>query len=201
MLAPKLTPDTTASGVKSRRPVTAMCTQSVGVPFTKKKPFGARRTESGRSRVSELEAPERSRSGATTVTSPRLFSASASSVMPGAKYPSSFETRIRTRGFYGLLILRPAQPGDGLRLLGKAAQAGALMAREAFEILVGDAYVEAARDQRDFGVRPRRELLEVERGLVFLDAEDRARAAHADHDSLLALAQRNFGERLEEGAG
>src|SRR3954468_2212894 len=132
MLAPKLTPDTTASGVKSRRPVTAMCTQSVGVPFTKKKPFGARRTESGRSSVREFEAPERSRSGATTVTSPSVFSASASSVMPGAKYPSSFETRIRTRGFYGLFALALPQPGAGFRLVGEAAHAGALLASQHF---------------------------------------------------------------------
>jgi len=78
-------PETTTSGVKSSSPVTAMCTQSVGVPLTEKKPLGARRTVSGRSSVSELEAPERSRSGATTVTSPSWASASASSVIPGAK--------------------------------------------------------------------------------------------------------------------
>src|SRR6185295_13941629 len=97
MLAPRLIPETTTSGVKSSSPVTAMWTQSVGVPLTEKYPFGARRTASGRSRVSELEAPERSLSGATTVTSPSWRRASASSVMPGAKYPSSFETRIFTR--------------------------------------------------------------------------------------------------------
>src|SRR4030081_420815 len=102
MLAPKLTPETTTSGVKSSSPVTAIWTQSVGVPLTKKKPFGALRTERGRSSVSELEAPGRSRSGATTVTSPSWRSASASSVMPGAKYPSSLDTRIRTHGFYGI---------------------------------------------------------------------------------------------------
>src|SRR5712664_2717059 len=97
MLAPKLTPETTTSGVKSSSPVTAIWTQSVGVPLTKKKPLGALRTTSGRSSVSELEAPERSRSGATTVTSPSRSSAQASAAMPGAKYPSSLETRIFTR--------------------------------------------------------------------------------------------------------
>src|SRR5256885_1068936 len=199
MFAPKLTPETTTSGTKSSSPVTARCTQSVGVPLTKKKPLGARRTESGRSSVSELEAPERSRSGATTVTSPRLFSASASSVMPGAKYPSSFETRIRTRGFYGLFTaLRLAQPGDRHRLLGKAAQASALVAREHLEVLVRDADVEPARDQRDLEARPRGELLEIDRGLVLLDAEDRPRGIHADQHARLALAQRHGGERLEE---
>src|SRR5882672_2626739 len=128
MLAPRLTPETTTSGVKSSKPVTAMWTQSVGVPLTEKYPFGARRTVSGRSRVSELEAPERSLSGATTVTSPSWRRASASSVMPGAKYPSSFETRIFTRPILqfeqrlpelskgGALCRRPARPRhrDGL---------------------------------------------------------------------------------------
>ena len=55
------------SGSSSSRPVTARCTQSVGVPLTNRKPFGARRTVSGRSSVSEFDAPLRSRSGATTV--------------------------------------------------------------------------------------------------------------------------------------
>src|SRR3954467_3724706 len=81
MLAPRLMPETTRSGLKSSTPVTAMCTQSVGVPLTEKNPFGARRTVRGRSSVSELEEPERSRSGAKTVTSPNRPKASASSVM------------------------------------------------------------------------------------------------------------------------
>jgi hypothetical protein len=34
MLEPLLIPETTTSGSKSSRPVTAMWTQSVGVPFT-----------------------------------------------------------------------------------------------------------------------------------------------------------------------
>ena len=57
------------SGSQSSRPVTARCTQSVGVPLTNRKPLGARRTVSGRSSVSEFDAPLRSRSGATTVIS------------------------------------------------------------------------------------------------------------------------------------
>jgi hypothetical protein len=46
---------------------------------------GRARSESGRSSVSELLAPLRSRSGATTVTSPSVPSASASAEIPGAK--------------------------------------------------------------------------------------------------------------------
>src|SRR6266496_5638828 len=53
------------------------------------------RTESGRSRVSELEAPLRSRSGATTVMLARSASVSARIAMPGAKYPSSLLSRMR----------------------------------------------------------------------------------------------------------
>jgi hypothetical protein len=34
MLEPELMPETITSGSKSSSPVTAMCTQSVGVPFT-----------------------------------------------------------------------------------------------------------------------------------------------------------------------
>ena len=69
MLGPRLIPEITISGSASRSPVTARCTQSVGVPLTKRKPFGAVRTVNGRSRVSEFDAPLRSRSGATTVRS------------------------------------------------------------------------------------------------------------------------------------
>jgi hypothetical protein len=35
-------PETITSGSKSSQPVTAMWTQSVGVPFTYQKPLGAR---------------------------------------------------------------------------------------------------------------------------------------------------------------
>src|ERR1700754_730774 len=47
----------------------------------------------GASRVSELLAPERSRSGATTVTVPNSARRSASTWMPGASTPSSLLTR------------------------------------------------------------------------------------------------------------
>ena len=47
--------------------------------------FAARRTASGRSSVSELDAPLRSRSGATTVISPYARRCSASAVRPGEK--------------------------------------------------------------------------------------------------------------------
>src|SRR6266702_3075105 len=77
MLAPRLMPEMIMSGNSSRSPVTARWTQSVGVPLTNRKPFPDLRTESGRSRVRELEAPLRSRSGATTMTSARGTSVSA----------------------------------------------------------------------------------------------------------------------------
>jgi hypothetical protein len=67
------------------QPVTARCTQSVGVPFTNRNPLGARRTVSGRSSVSEFDAPLRSRSGATTVICACGRSAAASCSSPGAK--------------------------------------------------------------------------------------------------------------------
>ena len=73
------------SGSSSSSPVTARCTQSVGVPLTNRKPFGARRTDSGRSSVSEFDAPLRSRSGATTVISACGASAAARCSRPGAK--------------------------------------------------------------------------------------------------------------------
>src|SRR6185436_6142784 len=126
----------------------------------------------GRSSVREFEAPERSRSGATTVTSPSWRSASASRVMPGAKYPSSFETKIRTGGFYVLFKnLRPPEPFHRRGLVGEAAHVGALLARQHLEVLVRGANVEAARDQRHLEGGPRRELLQVERSLVGLDLE------------------------------
>jgi len=57
MFWPSLMPETTRSGRASSSPVSAMCTQSVGVPLTKRKPFDASRTVSGRLSVSELLAP------------------------------------------------------------------------------------------------------------------------------------------------
>src|SRR2546421_1122592 len=96
MFAPRLMPEMIMSGISSSNPVTARWTQSVGVPFTNRKPFADVRTESGRSRVSGLEAPLRSRSGATTVTFARPESASARTAIPGAKYPSSLLSRMRT---------------------------------------------------------------------------------------------------------
>src|SRR6266581_3994408 len=96
MFAPRLMPEMIMSGISSSNPVTARWTQSVGVPFTNWKPFADLRTESGRSKVSELEEPLRSRSGATTVMLARPESASARIAMPGAKYPSSLLSRMRT---------------------------------------------------------------------------------------------------------
>ncbi len=63
----------------------ARCTQSVGVPGTKWTPGSDSNTRSGTSRVSELLAPLRLRSGATTVTSASVASASRSMRMPAAR--------------------------------------------------------------------------------------------------------------------
>src|SRR5882672_2821774 len=119
MFAPRLIPETTMSGMSSSRPVTARCTQSVGVPFTKRKPFADSRTESGRSSVRELDAPLWSRSGATTVIEPKSARVFARIARPGAKYPSSLLSRIR---IYNLLIhnanFSHPQPGEGRPELG-----------------------------------------------------------------------------------
>lgn len=82
-------PETTRSGRSSIMPVSAMCTQSVGVPLTKRKPFWAPsvawNTDSGRCSVSELEAPLWFCSGATTVMRPSGASARWSAARPGAR--------------------------------------------------------------------------------------------------------------------
>src|SRR5882672_2221557 len=114
MLAPRLMPAQTMSAMSPRRPVTARWTQPVGVPFTKRNPFADSRTDRGRSRVREFEAPLWSRSGATTVIVPRSASAFARTARPGAKYPSSLLSRIRIY-LVSLLINkekpRPRPPG------------------------------------------------------------------------------------------
>ena len=69
----------------SNRPEIARCTQSVGVPLSTKylrSPNGS--TRSGTSSVSELLAPLRLRSGATTVISASWASASLSAGALGA---------------------------------------------------------------------------------------------------------------------
>ena len=70
----------------SNRPEIARCTQSVGVPLRTKylrSPNGS--TRSGMSSVSELLAPLRLRSGATTVICANCASASLSAVSPSAR--------------------------------------------------------------------------------------------------------------------
>jgi hypothetical protein len=75
------------TGLMSEEPdmVIAICTQSVGVPSTKKNPFGARRARSGVASVNELLAPLRLRSGATTVMSANSLTAVAKHPRPGAR--------------------------------------------------------------------------------------------------------------------
>ena len=70
---------------KSNRPETARCTQSVGVPVTTCTPGSDWVTRSGTSSVSELLAPLRLRSGATTVTSATVARAARSRAIPSAR--------------------------------------------------------------------------------------------------------------------
>ena len=85
MFWPLLMPETIRSGRWSSRPVSATCTQSLGVPLTTVVPSAACQTVSGRFSVSELLAPLLFCSGATTVTSPSGRMAAASAAMPGAR--------------------------------------------------------------------------------------------------------------------
>ncbi|EKD54942.1 MAG: hypothetical protein ACD_60C00032G0026 [uncultured bacterium] len=91
---PSLMPETTISGISFNNPVTAKCTQSVGVPLTLIKPFSDVDVRSGLSNVSELLAPLRLRSGATTVISAISFNVFAKKPNPGAKKPSSLLNKI-----------------------------------------------------------------------------------------------------------
>ncbi|EKD72994.1 MAG: hypothetical protein ACD_45C00486G0006 [uncultured bacterium] len=91
---PSLMPDTTISGVSFKSPVTAKCTQSVGVPLTLINPFSAVVMRKGLSSVSELLAPLRLRSGATTVISAISLNFLAKIPSPGAKNPSSLLNKI-----------------------------------------------------------------------------------------------------------
>src|SRR3990167_1905216 len=93
-LEPSLIPDTTISGNSFNNPVTPRCTQSVGVPLTLKNPVAVVTTRKGLSKVNELLAPLRLRSGATTVTSANSLNAVAKLVKPGACTPSSLLIKI-----------------------------------------------------------------------------------------------------------
>ena len=78
------------SGRCSSSPVSAMCTQSEGVPVTtlkrgKSAAGAASKTDRGRFRVSELEVPLAFCSGAMISISPSPRQARASAAMPGAR--------------------------------------------------------------------------------------------------------------------
>ena len=77
-----------------RSSFTASITQSVGVPSTIHAPSGVRRARRGLWSVREWLVALCSRSGATTVTSPKLLAADASVRMPVVRYPSSLVQRI-----------------------------------------------------------------------------------------------------------
>ena len=74
----------------------ARCTQSVGVPSTQITSGASWRTLNGASRVRELLAPLRLRSGATTVTVAKPLRASARQRKPSAWQPSSLLSSILT---------------------------------------------------------------------------------------------------------
>ncbi len=88
-------PDTTRSGIARSTLVMAMLTQSVGVPSTAYTRSEMVSSLSGLRSVSACPIALASAKGATTVTSPRVFIASASALMPSECTPSSFVTRIR----------------------------------------------------------------------------------------------------------
>src|SRR5262245_44449730 len=94
MLGPWLTPENTKSGRSGNKAPSASSTQSVGVPSTWYDPSGRRAGRRGRCIVRLWEVPLCSRSGAMTVTSPTVWHTSASRERPGARIPSSLETRM-----------------------------------------------------------------------------------------------------------
>src|SRR6185437_11451828 len=99
MLVPRLTPDSTMSGLRSFiRCLTANITQSVGVPSIAYLVSLTSRARIGLTIDSEWPAPLWLNSGATTQTSlDRCAAISISASSPGAWMPSSLVTRMRAR--------------------------------------------------------------------------------------------------------
>src|SRR5574341_2313452 len=87
-------PDTTNAGRSLRIVMTPRLMQSVGVPLVLYKPSAIVVTRKGLCSVIAWPAAVRSPSGATTVTSPTLRSASARRLSPKECTPSSLDTRI-----------------------------------------------------------------------------------------------------------
>ena len=96
--APRFTPDSTTSGRASFiRWLTAIATQSPGVPRTAKRRSPLRCTRSGSCRLSECDVPLWSSAGATIHTSRASCVATCSSTSrPGASNPSSLVSRTRS---------------------------------------------------------------------------------------------------------
>src|SRR5437868_3830820 len=103
MLVPRLTPDSTMSGLRSlSRCLTANSTQSVGVPSIAYLVSPIWRARIGRVIDSEWPAPLWLNSGATTQTSLDSCPATSTSASrPGAWMPSSLVTRMRVRARSG----------------------------------------------------------------------------------------------------
>src|SRR5712672_1538038 len=97
MLVPRLTPDSTMSGLRSfNRCLTANNTQSVGVPSSANLASLTSRQRIGCDSDSEWAAPLWLTSGATTQTSDESWPAiSIRASRPGAWMPSSLVTRMR----------------------------------------------------------------------------------------------------------
>src|SRR5262245_22759092 len=95
MLGPWLMPESTQSGRWGSSFSTASSTASVGVPDTAWWVASRLARRSGWSRVKEWPEPLRSRSGATTWTSPSPATVRSSAARPAARMPSSLVSRKR----------------------------------------------------------------------------------------------------------
>ena len=95
-LTPRLIPDTTSAGRPRNSFLTARLTQSVGVPLIENTCLPRCVMRSGLCSVRAWPIAFRSRSGATTQTSPSAFIAAVKACRPGDATPSSLVTRIFT---------------------------------------------------------------------------------------------------------
>src|SRR6516164_4088879 len=122
MLVPRLTPDSTMSGLRSfNRCLTANSTQSDGVPSSAYLASLTSRTRSGRDSESEWAAPLWLTSGATTQTSDESWPAiSIRASRPGAWMPSSLVTRMRALAMSPGFTERPSL--GGLRRAGNGRE-------------------------------------------------------------------------------
>jgi len=93
MFGPWFTRNDPVGAIRHERAESASSTQSVGVPSTWNAPSDRRCARSGRCSVSECDVPLCSRSERRQSPARRVAHDVASSAMPGASTPSSFETK------------------------------------------------------------------------------------------------------------